>query len=211
MSSNLLHPKNFNAQSHTRNSPSINTLTSKTPSTTIMAHTPTISSAERYFWIGMRILSIFLALGSLIISLLSLKENTGLTYFVFLAIAASFSVSLTHLVTLPGNPHAPSPYQRFLLDTIAWVFFLINAVSVVVYKTATDRRNYGSDYVDLYGLTWDPKTVVSIVFFFGGAVGHLISSVYDLVELRRAGMTGYEEEEVIGLGGKAYMSGGVRS
>jgi hypothetical protein len=215
MSSNLLHPTNFNASSHTHNSASLNTLTSQTPSiATRMAVTPTISTSERRFWIGMRVISIILSLGSLIISLLSLRDNVGLSYFTFIAVATSFSVSLPHLVTLPSrysrNPHTPPPNQRFLLDTVSWVLFLLQGVSMISYHFSRHSQYLDSRYDD-YELPWDVKLVIMVVFYLGGAVVHLIGSVYDLVDMRKAASMSYVDEEEGTIVGKGYLSGGMRA
>jgi hypothetical protein len=209
MSSNLLHPTNFNASNHTHNSPSINTLNSKAPSTTTMVPTQSISTFERLFWVGMRSLSILLSIGSLIFAFLSIRSESGLSYFIFVAVASSLSVNFPHLITLPSrysrNVHALSPKDRYLLDTVSWVLFLMSGVTMIIYHQAAENR-YSSKYSE-EEVVWPVKAVVAIVLFNGAALVHLVMSVYDLVDLRKGAMN-HDDEEMIG--GKQYMSGGVR-
>lgn len=195
MSSNLLHPKNFNNTSHrAQNSSSTNTLTTEKRSTTAMTPRQTTSTSTHRFWIGMRLLCIFLSLGALVVSLLSLGSYS-LSYFTFIAIASSFSVSLPHLVSPPSRTITASDLnQRFLLDTVAWVLFLVNGVSIVVYHF---RREAAFSYEDskLHGFdaAWDLVGIFGMVFSLGAVLGHFVCGVYGIVEIRRMGSEGGSE------------------
>jgi hypothetical protein len=80
---------------------------------------------------------------------------------------------------------------------------------MISYHTSRHSSYLESRYGD-YELPWDVKLVCMAVFYFGGTAGHLICSVYDLVDLRRATSMSYDEEQET-AGGKAYLIGGVRA
>lgn len=80
---------------------------------------------------------------------------------------------------------------------------------MISYHMSRHSLYSGSSYED-YEFPWEIKLVFMVVFYFGGAVGHLVCSVYDLVDLRKAASMSYDEEEET-AGGNGYLIGGVRA
>jgi len=72
------------------------------------------------------------------------------------------------------------------------------------------HSSYLDSRYDDYELPWDVKLVLMVVFYFGGTLGHLICSVYDLVDLRKAASMSYDDEEET-AGREGYLVGGVRA
>lgn len=165
--------------------------------------------SERFFWIGMRSLSLLLAIGIFIIIIMTMTDR-GSTVFAPIGIAVAICVGVSHLSTLPSpnftNPHAPSPSVRFYFDTIAILAFAYNGAVLswvsVSYVRSMDDTSFPS--------SWSSTAVAGVALNFGIALVHFVMAIYDVIEMRCGGVEWPLEGDVENeADNEKAMSGGL--
>jgi len=145
----------------------------------------------RLFWMLFRIFAFLLSIGVFAMNFILTSDN-GFSYLSIFGFAASVIINLSELATLPSlqdqlHQHTWSPRIKFLMDSIAWVMIAYGACTFIVFHRMMALRLTSStvdgDEEDL----WDVKSILAIAFYFALALAHVIMSLFDLIELKRAG------------------------